>query len=1077
LRQLSGPCCESLEQAIEHFQFAREVYKHNNRREEWADALNDLAQAYEMRLCGTPPSNQEEAIRLYREAQEVYTREGYARDWAIIQFNLGNVYVQRIAGEREYNHRQAECCYLGALSIFSEEHTPYEWARAHNSLSVYYQEAVIGNRAENLEQAIHCCERALRVFTPDAHPVDWADVQNNLGTAWRYRIQGSRADNLEESVGCYKAALQVLDSARHQYLWGDVHHNLGISYSQRIKGVRADNIQRAQEHLKIALQARKQAGLAAKAAETQRQQVALGIMGQRGDQVEVVERAIKGLEQVEQTISSEARPLEWARIKVGLGNVYVMRVRGDRVGNIDAAIQHFEEALEVIDVHNAPIEWSDAQNGLAAAYRVPVQSRLENLSKAIAGLSSGIDTLFGKGWCSEWARMQSNLAGAYWDRGRYYQDVLLKNEEADADFRQAVAHAQEALKLYSQDNYPFEWALSNYTIGNALSGLATEKDQWSEAIEHFRIALEVFADQTYPLQRAWALNDYGVTLLGLARVAPGQLSPHDLQSAIQLFRKAIQTHKDSGLRTEVLRSRINLGALYRALGFKTEAYKELKRAVEIIETLRADALSEPGHVHIAEQYTRAYQYLADTCVRRGRRFWKEALERVEASKGRSFLAEMGIDDFPVPASLPIIFRSEETALLTRLREIEGKLRNLETDPLKESERRRERSTLLRQQEQTTAEYDALLREIEHDVPDYVALRRGNPATYSTLQALLNQENKQIGVVELFPVQERILTFVMRSGWHNPVVVTTDLDEETLNAAYLKPFELVLMRGRRTRAWMGDLGDQLFFEALTHLAGIDMLYLIPSGTLHTLPLHALPVDNQILAERFPVVYAPSLTILSRVIDRTRHRSREDGNRALVVGNPTNDLLPLQSAEAMAREVARRFGVEPLLRDDATKQRVRDKLPSAEVVFFACHGEFDEQTPLYSGLCLAQTRSDDRLKDLLTIWDIMQVRLSADLVVLSACQSGRSRIGRGDELIGLARAFLYAGASTVIVALWSVSETSAPHFTHSFFDNLYSGRRKRTQTVAAMHQSCLELREPDQYPDVFDWAPFIMIGDWK
>ncbi|MDY7078812.1 MAG: CHAT domain-containing protein [Chloroflexota bacterium] len=1082
LRRQSGPRRENLEESIKHFQFARKVYERHNLRKDWAATLNDLAQAYRVRLCGDPSYNQEKAIRLYLEAQKVYTHDDYPREWAIIQFNLGNAYLRRIPdkreNKRENNHQRAEKCYKGALLVFSEEYSPYQWARVYNSLGMYYQEAVIGNRTDNLEDALNCFKQALRVFKPDRHLVDWADVENNLGTAWRHRIRGSRTDNLEESIRCYKAALQVLDSARHEHLWGDVHHNLGVSYAERAKGNRADNLQKAQEHLESALRARRSAGLTNEVAKTQRELLILGITGQLGDQAEQIKQAIEDLKQIEQTVSKQTSPLEWARIELGLGNAYIERVRGDRVRNIEAAIEHFEKALEVITAHNAPAEWSYIQIGLAAAYRVrPIQDRRENLNKAIDGLCSGLDILLKKGWLSEWARMQNNLAGAYWDRGRYYRNVSVENEKADADFRWAIDHAQEALTLYSQHDYPFEWALGNYTIGNALSDLTPGADRTgrlTEAIKHFKSALEVFADQTYPLQRAWALNDYGVTLLNLAHAAPGKLNQRDLRNAIHLFREAIQTHKDPGLRTEILRSMINLGALYHALGLRTEAYTEMNQAVEIIETLRADALGESGHVHIAEQYTRAYQYLVDTCVRRGKQFWKEALERVEASKGRSFLAEMGTDDYPVPVSLPITFRDEEVTLLRSLREIENDLRGLETNPLEEREKKQKRNTLFHRQEQETVKYDALLKEIEPHAPDYVALRRGNPATYSDLQSLLDQAEKQIGVVELFPVKERILTFVMRSGWRSPKVVMTDLDEETLRATYLKPFEPVL-KGRRTRAWMGDLGDRLFSEVLPHLTDVDLVYLVPTGPLHALPLHTLPVNNQTLIERFPIAYAPSLTTLSRVVARARHRSHEDGKRALVVGNPTNDLPSLASAEAVAREVASRFGVEPLLRDQATKQAVLDKLPMARVVYFVCHGEFDDQTPMYSGLHLARTGSNDRFKDILTVREIMQMRLSADLVVLSACQSGLNRVRRGDELIGLARAFLYAGASTVIVALWSVSETSATKLMRDFFDRLYPEGRKKTRTVTAMYESCLNLQE--QYAGFFDWGPFIMVGDWK
>jgi CHAT domain-containing protein/tetratricopeptide (TPR) repeat protein len=1090
LRLRSGPRCENLEKAIERFKSAIDVYEHCNLREDRAAALNDLAQVYEVCPCGDLSCNQEKAIGLYLEAQRAYSRDDHPCEWATIEFNLGNAYLRRIEEEREDNHRRAESCYKEALSVVSEKCSPYQWARVCNSLGVYYLETVIGNRADNLEEARDHLERALEVFQSGGHVVDWVDAQNNLGTVWRYRIEGSRADNLEASIRCYEAALRVLDPVRDQHLWGDVHHNLGLSYSGRVEGIRAHNLRKARENLSAALQARKSAGLTAKMIQTDCQMLILGITGQLGNQAEWIERVIKELGDHEQTLAKQSSQLEQAKVQLGLGNAYLMRVRGDRVRNIEAAIEWFEKASGVIKVSNAPAEWSYIQNGLTAAYcECPIHDRLENLDKAINGLQqSDLDTLLEKGWRSEWAKMQNNLAGAYWNRGRYHRDGPVENEKADADFRQAIAHAQEALEVYAQDEYPFEWALSKYIIGNALSDLTTKEDRAARlrrATQHFQAALEVFTDRTYPLQRAWALNDYGVTLLNLAWVSPEQLNLRDLKNAVQLFKKAIKTHEASGLRTERLRSMVNLGSLYYFLGLWNEAYKELDQAVQVIETLRADALGEPGHVHIAEQYTRAYQYLADTCVRRGKRFWRDALERVEASKGRAFLAEMGTDDYPVPTSLPVTLKDEEAVLLKSLRETEAKLRSLGTTPLAEPQDRQERKVLLRRQEQLTAAYDTLLREIEPQAPEYVALRRGNPTTYTALQSLLDQAEREIGVVELFPTQGRLLVFVMRSHQRSPVVIPVDLDEETLRSTYLEPFKRVL-RGRRTRAWMGDLGDRLFSEALTYLTGVDLVYLIPTGPLHALPLHALSVNNRTLIGRFPIAYAPSLTILSRVMARARHRGCEDAKGILVVGDPTGwpeyDLSPLKNAETVTRAVAGRFGVEPLLldeeakRDPATKQEILDKLRVARAVFFACHGCFNSQIPLNSGLYLTRTGNGRELDKLLTIREIMQEQLSADLVVLSACQSGLSDIKRGDELTGLARAFLYAGASTVIVALWSLNEAPAARLMDDFFGNLYPDGTKKAQTATVLRESCLSLLR-DGYLDFFDWAPFIVVGDWK
>jgi CHAT domain-containing protein len=217
----------------------------------------------------------------------------------------------------------------------------------------------------------------------------------------------------------------------------------------------------------------------------------------------------------------------------------------------------------------------------------------------------------------------------------------------------------------------------------------------------------------------------------------------------------------------------------------------------------------------------------------------------------------------------------------------------------------------------------------------------------------------------------------------------------------------------------------------------------------------------------------------VLERAHLPGLAEDSNILVVANPggwsPEDLPPLPGAQRTAEQVAEKFGVHPLLGEQAIKSDVLAKLPHARVIFMGCHGHFDEQTALLSGLYLARTTNKNKFTDRLTVREIMQLRLGAGLVVLAACQSGRNRVRRGDELMGLARAFLYAGASSVIVALWSVSERSATDLMLEFFDRLYPCGQKTTHAAHALQGACLTVKE--RYGDIFDWGPFVVVGDWK
>ncbi|MFZ5916398.1 MAG: CHAT domain-containing protein [Chloroflexota bacterium] len=1082
LRRQSGQRTHDLEQAIVHLQAAREAYRRSNLPELEAIVANDLAQVFRLRQAGDPSANQEQAIDLYRAAQRVLTQAKHPLEWAIIQFNLGNLYLERIEGERAENQRQAKACYDGALAVVSQKETPYQWAKIHNGLAVYYLQAVSGQRAQNVELALVCLNEASKVLQPAQHLADWAEVQNNLNIAWRYRMAGKRADNLEHAIGCAQAALARLHPSQQRRLWGDLQHNLGISFGQRLEGARLENLQKAEEHLRLALQARESAGLAVEAVRTWRELFSLQWSGQWGDQGLQVEQAIQTLEQL--VSEAQLSPLERARVELTLGMALIHRVRGDRALNIEKAIDWLNRAAAVIRVEVSPAEWCDLAAGLAAAHRErPLGDRLLNLNQAIACLEPGLQMLLERGWLVHWARAQNNLAGAFWERGRYQRDVTLDSAQADADLGRAIGCAQKAARCYSRQHFPFEWALARYTMGNALSDLSTRKScerRWRRALAFFQDALQVYNDPAWALRRAWALNDYGVTLLNLARVSPENLAWREVSAAIDLFQQAIAAHQHSGLRAEVLRSRINLGSLHHALGQWPEAYQALRLAVQGIESLHADALGEPGRAHIAERYTLAYRWLVDTCVRRGQAFWPEAITHLEASKGRAFLAEMGTADYPVPAVLPPDVARQERDMLGDLRHIAAELVQLEGAWIPEAARSVRRNELFRRQECARERYDGLLNEVSSLAPEYVALRRGEPIVYSAIQSLLDETQDAVGVIELFPVGDRLLAFVLRQGWDKPRVIPIELDERSLKARHLEPFEPVL-DGVPTRAWMGDLGDRLFSEAWAHLEGIDLLVLVPSGGLYGLPLHALPVGNRSLIECVPVVYAPSLAILSRMLLRSRQSWGQCEQDALVVANPggwpEDELASLAAAEPIARRVAQRFRVQAVLRHQATRPYVLDRLPSARVAFFYCHGHFDRGVPLNSGLYLTRTAGQEPQEDILTVREIMRLRLQAELVVLSACQSGRNLVRRGDELIGLTRAFLYAGAAAVVVALWSVRERAAAALMDDFFDRLYPQGHKKGQAAAALQAACLGLCRSAPYQDFFDWSPFVLVGDWR
>jgi len=171
------------------------------------------------------------------------------------------------------------------------------------------------------------------------------------------------------------------------------------------------------------------------------------------------------------------------------------------------------------------------------------------------------------------------------------------------------------------------------------------------------------------------------------------------------------------------------------------------------------------------------------------------------------------------------------------------------------------------------------------------------------------------------------------------------------------------------------------------------------------------------------------------------------------------------EGELKNVAELFSTQSDNGKSATKDKVIEKFTDKDVIHFSCHGYFDDADPLSSGVKLYDS--------VLTAREIFDMRLNTELVTLSACQTGLNQRSPGDELIGLTRAFIYAGAPSVIVSLWSVDAHSTQELMHEFYTLLKNGTDKAT----ALQEAQKRIMEKEGYSHPYYWAPFVLVGDWE
>jgi CHAT domain-containing protein len=254
--------------------------------------------------------------------------------------------------------------------------------------------------------------------------------------------------------------------------------------------------------------------------------------------------------------------------------------------------------------------------------------------------------------------------------------------------------------------------------------------------------------------------------------------------------------------------------------------------------------------------------------------------------------------------------------------------------------------------------------------------------------------------------------------------------------------------------LSDLYDDLIGPVRGRLNGSKHLIFAPHDFLHHLPFHALYGPNGYVMDDFTVSYAPSATVFA--LCNRRRVSESSG--ALVFGLPDR-LAPHigQEAEIVAGALpdARLFAGET-----ATEDVLRRVGPSSRFIHIATHGLFRRDNPLFSSIRLGNSH--------LTLLDLYRLPLSAELVALSGCSTGLNVVVGGDELLGLMRGLLLAGAHGVMVSLWDVNDLSTSRFMKYFYGHLFD----RVNKAAAMQGAMREVRA--EYPHPYYWAAFVLAG---
>ena len=510
-----------------------------------------------------------------------------------------------------------------------------------------------------------------------------------------------------------------------------------------------------------------------------------------------------------------------------------------------------------------------------------------------------------------------------------------------------------------------------------------------------------------------------------------------------------------------------------ALDHRRQARETLAKALHIDQARELELLlRSPLNVHLEQSFALTIEQLVQYEAWSG--LPRAAFDRADALKARTLLAHLGHPrSSPTRPDHPLRRRME--AKRRQLRDLEEALRNATG---------RARVEAAAELETARQDYLALLIEQRLQIiePEAGIDRKSHYTPLSDLMAEMDDTT----LVAFFTTWEELLIWVVDA--ERFAIVTVRIPSRALEDR-IRSFVAFTSRGSVAPTTRGGRGAELLSRTADASATAEALYellitpirpllrrsrlvVVPHGILHALPFSALrdPASGRYLAEDFALGNVPSVEMLVRLQEQGPERP---GGSALVVGNPSTSLGDLPGAEREARAVAAALGTRPLLRDQALESVVRRRLSTASWVHFAAHAMVQEENPYFSRLELVADAGPDGHDGHLEIHEILtEVDLDTiELVVLSGCETAIGETTRGDEIIGLGRAFLYAGSPAVVSTLWWVDDASTAFLMRSFYEHLRAG----VPYGEALRRAQLETARQPRWSDPYYWAAFVLTGD--
>ncbi|MEG4079422.1 CHAT domain-containing protein [Microcoleus sp. Pol8_D6] len=679
-----------------------------------------------------------------------------------------------------------------------------------------------------------------------------------------------------------------------------------------------------------------------------------------------------------------------------------------------------------------------------------------------------------------------------------------------------LGEKQKALEYYSQ-SLPLSRAVGNRSgealtlnnIGNIYSDLGEKQ----KALEYY--------SQSLPLSRATG-NRYGeATTLNNIGFVYSELG--EKQKALEYYSQSLPLSRATGDRAGEATIFSNIAYTKRDLNNLPEALNDIESSLKIIENLRTKIASPELRSSYFATVQNYYEFYIDLLMQLHKTNPKsgydtKALEASERSRARSLLELLFESNANIREGISPDLLQQEKSLQQQLDTIEKQRIEAVSTPnpnqTKIAEIDKQRLALLEQ-------YQQLQTKIRTASPRYAALTQPQPLTLPEIQKQILDENTILLQYSLGT--NRSYLWVVTSTRVTSSELPKRADIETTAKEFLETITSPIQRDipQQVAQASANLG-QVILQPVAAQLGNKRLLIVPDGVLHYTPFQALTLaqtagqnTNVPLIASHEIITLPSASTLAILRQNYGDRKPPSRNLAILadpVFSPDDERIKGKITQATTEKLdANNLGLNQSLRAsnrgwppdrlpfsrqeaqtisslfpsassrqildfDASRTTATDgNLANYQIIHFATHGLANSKNPELSGIVMSTVDDKGNLVNgFLRLTDIFNLKLAANLVVLSACQTGMGQNVKGEGMVGLTRGFMYSGAQRVAVSLWSVDDEGTAVLMQKFYQKMV---QQKLAPAAALRAAQMEMMQQEKWKSPYYWAAFTLQGEWK